>query len=38
MDLLAKHPINLITLKPTSAPFLGKNNHNGEDELVVMRV
>jgi hypothetical protein len=30
MGLLAKHPTNLITLKPTSTPFFGKKNQKGE--------
>jgi hypothetical protein len=38
MGLLAKHPTNSITLKPTSTPFLGKKNQQRKEELVPMRV
>jgi hypothetical protein len=38
MGLLTKHLANSITLKPTSTPFLGKKNQNGEEELMPMRV
>jgi len=38
MGLLAKHPTNSITLKPTSTPFPGKKNSKGEKEPVVMKV
>jgi hypothetical protein len=38
MGLLAKHPTNSITLKPTSTPFLRKKNQKIEEEPVAVRV
>jgi hypothetical protein len=38
MGLLAKHPINSITLKPTSTPFPKKKNQKEEEEPVTMKV
>jgi hypothetical protein len=38
MGLLAKHPSNSITLKPTSTPFHGKKNQKGEEKLMAVRV
>jgi hypothetical protein len=35
MGLLAKHPTNSITPKPTSTPFPRKNNQKGEEPMVV---
>jgi hypothetical protein len=38
MGLLAKHPTNSITLKPTSTSFPGKKNQKGEEEPMAMKV
>jgi hypothetical protein len=38
MGLLAKHPTNLIALKPTSTSFLENKNEKGKEKLVVMKV
>jgi hypothetical protein len=38
MGLLAKHPTNTITLKPTSTPFLRKKNPKREEEPVAVKV
>jgi hypothetical protein len=38
MGLLTKHPMNSITLKPTSTPFHGKKNQKGEEETMVVKV
>jgi len=38
MGLFAKHPINSITLKPTSTPFPGKKNQKGVVKLMAMKV
>jgi hypothetical protein len=38
MGLLAKHPTNSITLKPTSTYFFKKKNQKEEEEPMAMRV